>query len=138
MGIILVIEAIQSIVLRGIEGLTFVYFLYYCLFYFPFKFFAIFFWQMLKLSPLKSSDQHFLVIKCHCRTYYDNIVATFGHKIIDSGAKWSELIFIFHKFLLLLWLDISIRVTVHLAVKGIQCKVLILSTQIRPKLVAQV
>ena len=30
-------------------------------------------WQMLKAPPLKSSDPHFLVIKSHCQTYFDNI-----------------------------------------------------------------
>ena len=28
---------------------------------------------MLKAPPLKFSDLHFCVIKCHCRTYDDNI-----------------------------------------------------------------
>ena len=32
---------------------------------------------MLKAPTLKSSNLHFLVIKCHCRTYYDNINTKF-------------------------------------------------------------
>ena len=32
---------------------------------------------MLKASPLKSLNLHFSVIKCHCRTYYDNISTKF-------------------------------------------------------------
>ena len=34
-------------------------------------------WQVLKAPPLKSSDLHFLVTKCHCWTYDDN----FGPKL---------------------------------------------------------
>ena len=31
------------------------------------------YWWVLKAPPLKSSDVHFSVIKCHCQTYDDNI-----------------------------------------------------------------
>ena len=30
-------------------------------------------WRVLKAPPLKSSDLHFLLIKCHCLIYDDNI-----------------------------------------------------------------
>ena len=32
---------------------------------------------MLKASPFKSSNLHFSAIKCHCRTYDDNISPKF-------------------------------------------------------------
>ena len=49
---------------------------------------------MLKAPPLKSSDLHFSVIKCHCWTYDDNIgpkfkkpsFAILGLYIIESTS----------------------------------------------------